>query len=347
MPSVKVNGVKINFIQLECESGKYCEDLVMVHGLATNLAFWYLRHAPAFSKRYKVTLYDLRGHGRSSMTNSGYTAKNMAVDLRQLLEHLGIERAHFVGHSFGGNVALALASLDAARFNSLMLIDTHISAVRRLGNKKKWEFGEKVQQIFNKNNIDINVNEPYFGYKLLNAVATMQIQNIEISPEVEELLRPLMWKKGIRTVTQWLKLINTTEAEKELMSDDGLLLNRLRMLRFPILAMYGEHSQAMLTGEQLLKLWPHADFRRIREAGHFFPITRPSEFMENCREFWKGALVNKLSRRKGDSNQRYFRSNRYYVRDDKWFFDTRESIKKGPFENLNEAKEHLLSQLFC
>jgi hypothetical protein len=56
----------------------------MVHGLATNLAFWYIRYVSAFSKRYRVTLYDLRGHGRSSITDSGYTPKNMAVDLQKL-----------------------------------------------------------------------------------------------------------------------------------------------------------------------------------------------------------------------------------------------------------------------
>ncbi len=140
MPSVKVNGVRINYIQIECESEDKCEDLVMIHGLATNLAFWYFRHATEFSKFYRVTLYDLRGHGRSGTTDSGYTVENMSIDLEQLLDHLGIERAHFVGHSFGGVVALTLACRDSARFLSMMLVDTHISAVRRLKKQKKWKY---------------------------------------------------------------------------------------------------------------------------------------------------------------------------------------------------------------
>jgi hypothetical protein len=120
-----------------------------------------------------------------------------------------------------------------------------------------------------------------------------------------------------------------------------LTLDGLRKLEFPILAVYGERSQAMTTGEQLLDVWPHADFRRIRESGHFFPVTRPAEFREACRQFWNGSLVSGVLCREGDSNKRFFRSDRFYMREGKWFFDTRESSTMGPFNDLAEAKEAL------
>ncbi len=345
MPFVQTNGIRTNYVQIDCESGNDCEDLVMVHGLATNLAFWYIHYASAFSKRYRVTLYDLRGHGRSSITDSGYTPKNMAVDLQQLLDHLGIERAHFIAHSFGGVVALNLACINPGRFASLVLADTHISAVRRLQKTKDWEFGKKIKPILDKHSLDVDVREPYFGYRLLSAVANLQIHNVEISQELEDLVSPLMGNNSKRTASQWLKLMETTQAEKELMGDDGLSLDSLRKLNFPILAMYGEYSQAMSTGEQLLEVWSHADFRRIREAGHFFPITRSSELMENCRRFWNGALINELPRRKGDSDRRYFRSDRFFSREGKRFFYTRELIENGPFDDFNEAKKCLWTQI--
>ncbi|MBZ0157485.1 MAG: alpha/beta hydrolase [Alphaproteobacteria bacterium] len=340
MPSAEVNGVRINYLQMPCESAEECEDLVMVHGLATSLAFWYFRHAPSFSKRYRITLYDLRGHGRSGTTDSGYTAKNMAVDLRKLLDHLGIEHAHFVAHSFGGAVALHLACHHPDRFASLVVADTHISAIRRL-QKGKGESGERIQQILDRNNLDLDAGEPYFGYRLLSAVARLKVKNRNISPELEGLVRPLLGENSKRTARQWLRLIETSQAEKELMGDDGISPDRLRGLHFPIQAMYGERSPAMSTGERLLELWPHADFRRIREAGHFFPITRSSEFIENCCSFWKDALLRGIPRRKGDSDKRYFRSNRFYRRDGEWFFDTRESMENGPFRDLVEAKSYM------
>ena len=74
MPSALVNGVRLNHVQMAApDVGGPHEDLVMVHGLATNLAFWYFHYAAVFARRYRVTVYDLRGHGRSEMPAGGYT----------------------------------------------------------------------------------------------------------------------------------------------------------------------------------------------------------------------------------------------------------------------------------
>jgi len=234
--------------------------------------------------------------------------------------------------------------MDPARFASLVLLDTHISAARCIPNEK-WKFGEKIQRILSENGVDIDVHEPYFGYKLLSAAAYLKLEGKRISRELEELIGPVLGNSSKHTAGRWLKLVQTTQAEKELMGNDGLSLEKLRQLRFPILAMYGERSQAMSTGERLLELWPHADFRRIRDCGHFFPITRPSEFMENCRHFWNGARAREVPHRDGDFNRRYFRSERFYSRKGQWFFDTRESRENGPFHDLGEAKEHLWSHV--
>src|SRR5690349_2460805 len=147
MPFATVNGARINYLQVEEPGGSAREDLIMVHGLATNMAFWYLPYAPVFAKRFRVTLFDLRGLGRSEMTPGGYTPQNLAQDTRALMDHLDIRRAHVVAHSFGGVVALALAALDASRVQSLVLCDTHISAVRRHHAKRDWGNSGHIQQV--------------------------------------------------------------------------------------------------------------------------------------------------------------------------------------------------------
>ena len=338
MPVVNVNGVQLNYIQMNCDQGDDCQDFVMIHGLATNLAFWCLHHAQFFAKRYRVTIYDLRGHGRSGMTDSGYTPENMAEDLRLLLDNLGIKKAHFLAHSFGGLVALKLACQDPERFSSIILADTHISAVRRLHNSIDWKFGKRIQPVLLENGLNINSDEPYFGYRLLTEMARLQTKDIALSPEFKELVSPLMGKYGKRTASQWLKLMDTTQAEKEMMGDDDLSFKSLSELKVPILAMYGEHSQAMSTGEHLLDVWPHADFRRIRGAGHFFPVSRPLELMGNCMQFLRDTCVDKFPRRGDESKKRYFRSDRIYKQNDAWFFSTREKQEVGPFTDIEDAK---------
>lgn len=339
MPAVEVNGTKINYLQLESDAGPDAEDLVMVHGLATNMAFWYIRHAPEFAKRYKVTLFDLRGHGRSRVTDDGYTPENLAADLEGLLDHLSITKAHFIAHSFGGVVALNFAYKSQARVESLMLIDSHISAIRRLEKTEHWAYGEKLQKLLHDQGMDINVDEPYFGYRLLAEVALLQKEKKEISEELKEIVTPIVGNYGNRTAKLWLKLLNTTSAQAELMGDDGLGLDMLKQFKFPILAVYGEYSQSMLTGRHLLEVWPHADFRKMLRAGHFFPTTRPEELIATCEQFWHGALVSGVSTREGDK-KRHFRSERFDQRDDGWYFSTRDG-ENGPFETVDIAQEHL------
>jgi pimeloyl-ACP methyl ester carboxylesterase len=339
VPVVDVGGVRLNYMQLASESREEPEDLVMVHGLATNMAFWYPHVAAELCGHGRVTLYDLRGHGRSGMTNSGYTPADMAEDLLKLLDRLCIERAHFIAHSFGGIVALNLASRSPERFSSLLLADTHIGAVRKTRGNRAWTRVEHFQAILNRLGIELDAQDPYFGYRLLKVIAGLQLRNEEIPQELQELVNPMAGASASRTASQWFKLTSETQAERELMDDDGLSLEGLRELRFPILAMYGEHSPAMSTGEQLLDVWTHAHFRRVRGAGHFFPVSRPAELIQSHRELRNAGAVR---RRKGDEeNRSHFRSERMRSSGEDWFFDTREGVERGPFVGIEEANEAL------
>lgn len=343
MPVADVNGVRINYLHVESQQGGDSEHVVMVHGLATNLAFWYMHYVPILSKTYHVTLFDMRGHGRSEMTKSGYTPQNLARDLRHLLGHLGIGRAHIIAHSFGGVVALNMACADPRSVSSLVLADTHISAVR--GATEKWPYREEIQAELDRNNIALDTNDPYFGYRLLTEVAHLQVNNEEISGALMDLVSPLLGKQGTRTASQWLRLMDRTHAEAEMMGDDGLTMERLKLLRFPILAMYGSRSQARQTGKQLLDVWPHAEFRSVREAGHFFPVSRPGVVINNCKRFWDGEFEKNRMCREGERSKSYFRSDRMYQADGAWYCLTRESAKVGPFAVQDDAQRYLASYI--
>lgn len=340
-----MNGACINYTQINCGEGDTCEDVVMIHGLAASLGFWGFHHAPVFSKYYRVTIFDLRGHGRSEMTETGYSPYNMTVDLQLLLDELGIGKAHFVTHSFGGVIALKLAFLDPWRVSSITLADTHITAVRNMQKNIKWNFGESIQPFLYRNNILMDVNDPYFGYRLLTEIARMQIRNQEITADLQNLLSSFMGRFGGRAAAQWLKLMDTTSAESEIMRDDDISLQELKTFKFPILAVYGEHSQSMLTGKHLLGVWPHADFRCVRNGGHFFPVSRPGRFVKFCEQFWNGALIDNYPRRKGDPVKSHFRSNRIYQDEGSWFFSTREKKRRGPFMKIEDAERDLQTHI--
>lgn len=366
MPFVHVNGVRLNVLQLDDTgngagavsvpviadlapgassrrtSGGPVEDLVMVHGLATNMAFWYFAYGLALSKRFRVTLYDLRGHGRSDMPASGYTPADHARDLQGLLDALHIRRAHLMAHSFGGVVALNFACEQPERVQSLVLADSHFSVGRKVQASDAWAFGHKLRPVLERHGIDLDVADPYFGPRLLIRCAEWSVEGRPIPGELAHLVSPLLGKTGKRTSGEWLKLMTTTRAQDEMTRDDGLTPSRLRKLRMPIIAMYGDDSPARLSGTELLEIWPHAVFRRVRDAGHFFPTLRPDEVLATCQRFWDGQLTPACLSPRADEQQRsWFRSDRIYGNEGAWYFAARGEPRIGPFASREEAKHRL------
>jgi pimeloyl-ACP methyl ester carboxylesterase len=262
-----------------------------VHGLATNLAFWYGPYADRFSRRFRLTLIDLRGHGRSEVAPGGYCAESLARDLAGLLDGLGIDSAHFVTHSFGSVVALRMACETPRRIRSLVVADAHIACVRNDTAAQAWAYGRKYQPLLDRHGIALDTGDPYFGYKLLTEMARLRARGDAFPAELTDLIGPLMGSTAPRTAARWLELMDNTLAASEIMGDDGLTRERLRALQFPILALYGESSHARPTGEHLLELWPHAEFRWIPDAGHFFPASRPAEVIAHCERFWEGVAA--------------------------------------------------------
>jgi hypothetical protein len=114
-------------------------------------------------------------------------------------------------------------------------------------------------------------------------------------------------------------------------------------MSMPILALYGDHSQARLTGAELLDVWPHAEFRRVRDAGHFFPASRPHDVMAECERFWRGEFSRRPVVRSGEAQRRHFRSDRVFMADGRWHFTTRENTRVGPFDTPADA-HHALAQ---
>jgi pimeloyl-ACP methyl ester carboxylesterase len=75
--------------------------VLLVHGWPQSWWAW-RRVIPALAERYRVIAPDLRGHGWSEAPASGYEKEQLASDLLALLDELGIERATWVGHDWGG-----------------------------------------------------------------------------------------------------------------------------------------------------------------------------------------------------------------------------------------------------
>ena len=99
------------------------QPLLMLHSIGTTLHL-FDPQAAALARTHRVIRMDLRGHGLSGVTDGDYSMDLHAQDALALLDALGVQRAHVLGASIGGRIALALAALAPARVASLILMDT-------------------------------------------------------------------------------------------------------------------------------------------------------------------------------------------------------------------------------
>ncbi len=118
MPYCSTNGINL-FYQ---EQGKG-EPLLLLHGLGSSSKDWKAQ-ADAFAKSYRVITIDIRGHGLSDKPEGPYSIPLYASDIRNLLDHLNIERFNLVGFSMGGMISFQLAVDIPERINSLVIVNS-------------------------------------------------------------------------------------------------------------------------------------------------------------------------------------------------------------------------------
>ena len=122
MPQETINGYKMHY-----EVHGQGQPLVMIHGGlggGEGSAAMVENFAANFSDRFQLIFYDRRAAGRSETPQDGYSMANQVQDLRELLEKLGVNRAHILGSSGGGPIALGMALDHPEMVETLLLINT-------------------------------------------------------------------------------------------------------------------------------------------------------------------------------------------------------------------------------
>jgi aminoacrylate hydrolase len=112
--------VSIGHAELYVEEHGAGEPLLLVAGLGGVGRFW-AHQVPDFARHFRVILHDHRGVGRSGPGPLVSNAGELADDLLRLMDALGLESAHLVGHSTGGAIGQHIALRAPERLKSLVL----------------------------------------------------------------------------------------------------------------------------------------------------------------------------------------------------------------------------------
>lgn len=104
----------------------YGTPLVLLHGNGEDGGF-FKNQIDFFAAKYRVITPDTRGHGKSPRGTEPFTFDTFADDLKNLLCSLGIEKAHILGFSDGGNIAAVFALKYPEYVESLILNSANLS----------------------------------------------------------------------------------------------------------------------------------------------------------------------------------------------------------------------------
>lgn len=97
--------------------------LFLIHGIGAARDAWRFM-VPSLRAHFTVISYDLRGHGTSPLPDGEFGLDDLVADLEQLRQRTGIEKAHFAGHSLGGQIGPAYARAYPDRVLSLGILST-------------------------------------------------------------------------------------------------------------------------------------------------------------------------------------------------------------------------------
>ena len=103
------------------------EPLVLLHGNGESCAYFEHQMDP-FSARYHVYALDTRGHGKTPRGERPFTIRQFAEDLLGFLDERRIDRAHLLGFSDGGNIAMVFAMRYPDRVGKLILNGANLNA---------------------------------------------------------------------------------------------------------------------------------------------------------------------------------------------------------------------------
>jgi pimeloyl-ACP methyl ester carboxylesterase len=288
MPRAVLSQTTVNYAKLGPWDSS-ASPLVLVHGLAASCAFW-LRAAEHLSRTHPVLLFDLRGHGRSSVSRHGYTPMKMGEDLAELLDFFALDRVVLVGHSFGGSVVLHTTLHCPGRIELVVIVDTRLRAFQPKLTFSAWSQWRERRQRLRELGFMIDENDPEGGIRLLTEMARAEVHSTNCE-KLPVWVHEFFGRRQSRfTAARWLELVENTSLLEDIQHEESLTVETLKNLAVPMIGIYGENSPVATSGRLLKEARPETKIQIVAGAGHFFPATRPAEFAETLLDFLPESL---------------------------------------------------------
>ena len=236
--------------------------VILIHGGFGDRRMWD-DQLPPLAREFRVVRYDHRGFGRSSPPDSAYSP---VADLELLLDHLDIDRAHLVGNSLGGSLAIDFALAHPERVRSLVVVASAANGYPF--PQEDIDSVVRVVELAQAGRLDEALDR-WLAHPMLAAA--------NADPDVRARVHRMVRENGrIWTMAAWPTERRTPPA-----------IQRLPGLRRPMLVIVGSRdTPAVRAGaDSTARVAPDARRVEMTGAAHLPQMERPAEFNRILLEF--------------------------------------------------------------
>ena len=256
--------------------------LLLHHGLASSQRIWDLM-LPGLARRFRVVTYDARGHGLSAKPSSGYGFDHVTGDALAVIRAARLRRPVVVGHSWGADVALALAADRPRAVSGVVLVDGGVFRMR--SSFATWEAAKR------------QLAPPLLAGTPLEAfrASLTRWSPVPLTPEVEAIFLSIMRVDGRGRIHPRLSRANHFRSLRAIWDQDAVTLHA--PLRVPTLAILAHGSADGVAFDAAKR----EAVQRLKAAGspatfvwlegiHDLPIQRPDVLVRRLTRFAGSAV---------------------------------------------------------
>lgn len=251
------------------------EWVVFIHGAGGSSAVWF-KQLKDFRKHFNLLLIDLRGHGKSTVSESekhykDYSFELIAKDIIEVLDHLKTPQAHFVGVSLGTLIIRQLGDMIKHRIHSMILV----GAITHFNLKSR--FWVRLGSIF-KNILPYMWLYRLFAFVIMPSRNHAESRNVFVK-EAQKLCQ--------REFLRWYRLTNQLTS----------LFHKFEInISIPTLFVMGEQDHMFLNPiKHMVKNMQDVALLIVRECGHVVNIEQPGIFNDEVIKYLNELKIVRIS----------------------------------------------------
>jgi pimeloyl-ACP methyl ester carboxylesterase len=259
MPVISVNNRQVHIQELN-KGAK--ETILLIHGMFSNLSVYYFNIAPILAQHFHVVMYDLKGHGISEKAKTGYDLHSMTDDVLGLLNELGLTAVHLAGYSYGGLIALKMATRFPDKVKKVVLIEAPDPS------------DDKARGIID------DYSKEFLEHYIENFTDTTKVK---------------MGKRQLeRNHRMYEYLFYETSLKADMLIENNFFESaEIDMVSNETILMYGTDSNCLEAGKKLKKRIKRAELLKV-EGDHNIPIQQPGVVGNIMESFFKKRAVTAL-----------------------------------------------------